>query len=377
MMTKRGANEGSIYLRRDGRWAAATSTGDGRRKYVYGRTQAEVTGKLRKAQQALAQGLQLADERITVGGFLERWLDESARPVLRPKTYELYEAIVGGHLTPALGRTRLAKLTPDAVQSYMNQKIESGLSPYTVRNHHAVLRRALGQAERWGLLPRNVARLVSPPRAPREEVRPFTPEQARAFLDAVRGDRFEALYHVALALGLRQGEALGLTWDDVDLDASTLTVRHSLQRHDGEYRLIEPKTLRSRRTVGLPSQIAETLRRHRTQQREDRLRAGPGWKGERWGLLFCREDGEPLSSAVVTHRFQATLRTAGLPRQRFHDLRHAAASFMLAQSVPLRVVMEVLGHSEIGTTANIYGHIMPEMSRDATDRVGALLWARS
>lgn len=138
---------------------------------------------------------------------------------------------------------------------------------------------------------------------------------------------------------------------------------------------MEPKTARSRRTVGLPAQIVETLRRHKTRQPEDRLRAGPAWGGDKWGLVFCREDGEPLSSAVVTHRFQATLRAAGLPRQRFHDLRHAAASFMLAEGVPLRVVMEVLGHSEIGTTANIYGHIMPELARDATERVGALLWA--
>jgi len=140
---------------------------------------------------------------------------------------------------------------------------------------------------------------------------------------------------------------------------------------------MEPKTLRSRRTIGVPAQIVEMLRRHRTRQREDRLRAGPRWKGERWGRVFCREDGEPLSSSVVTHRLQATFRTAELPHQPLHHLRHTAASFMLAEGVPLRVVMEVLGHSEIGTTANIYGRIMPELSRDATDRVGALLWARS
>ena len=193
----------------------------------------------------------------------------------------------------------------------------------------------------------------------------------------MRGDRFEALYHVALSLGLRQGATLGLSWDDMDFDASTLMVRHTLQRHDREYRLVEPKTQRSRRTVGPPPEIVETQRRHRTRQREDRLRAGPAWSGNRWGLVFCREDGEPLSSAVVTHRFQNTLREAEQPRQRFHDLRHAAASFMLAEGVSVRVVMEVLGHSEIGTRANIYGHIMPELASDATERVGKLLWAGS
>jgi integrase len=288
---------------------------------------------------------------------------------------EGYEINVAKHLLPTLGRTRLARLTPAAVQVLLNRKVEAGLSPSTVRGIHATLRSALGQAERWGLVPRNVAKLVSPPRVTRPEVQPFTSQEARRFLDAVKGDRFEVLYQVSLALGLRQGETLGLRWEDVDLDRGSLTVMHSLQRHDGEYRLVEPKTQRSRRTVGLPPQLVKTLRRHRTLQREARLKAGPQWRGDEWGLVFCREDGEPLSSAVVTHRFQDTLSEAKLPRQRFHDLRHAAASFMLAEGVSLRVVMEVLGHSEIGTTANIYGHVMPELSKDATDRVGKLLWA--
>ena len=274
-IAKRGRNEGSVYRRRDGRWAAAVSTAAGKRKTLYASTRGAVAEKLRQAQHQRALGLPFAGERLTLAQHLATWLEESARPTLRLRTYDLYRMIVEGHLTPAFGRTRLVKLTPGAIQAYMNRKPADGLSPHTVRNHHAVLRRALAQAERWDLVPRNVARLVTPRRAPREEVRPLTPEQGRTFLHAVRDDRFEALYHVALALGLRQGEALGLTWDDVDLDAGTLTVRHSLQRHDREYRLVEPKTLRSRRTGGLPAQIVQTLRRHRTRQREDRLRAGP------------------------------------------------------------------------------------------------------
>ena len=280
-----------------------------------------------------------------------------------------------GHLKPAFGRTRLVKLTPDAIQMYMNRKLASGLSPNTVRNHHAVLRRALTQAERWGLVPRNVARLVTPPRAAREEVKPLTPEQARAFLDAVQGSRHEALYQVALGLGLRQGEVLGLTWDATDLESATLRVDRTLQRYDGAYHLDEVKTARSRRVIGVPRPLVALLKVRRTRQREERLRAGAGWAGNELNLVFTTVAGAPLYSANVTRAFQKAVEDAGLPRQRFHDLRHAAASFMLAEGVSLKVAQEVLGHSTIAVTADIYSHVMPAATRDATERVGELLAA--
>jgi integrase len=285
--------------------------------------------------------------------------------------------IVGLHLAPELGRTPLVKLTPEAVQRYMNRKQEAGLSARTVQYHHAVLRRALNQAERWGLVPRNVARLASPPRVQRPEVRPLTAEQARTFLAATKGDRLAPLYALALGLGLRQGELLGVTWDDVDLEVGTLAVRRTLQRYGGAYHLDEPKTERSRRTIPLPAGLTGVLRAHRARQLEERLRAGPEWEGDAWRLVFATERGEPLSPCQLTRRFQAALRAAGLPRQRFHDMRHAAASFMLSQGVPLRVAMEVLGHSQIAVTANTYSHVMPEIQRDAMERVGILLGASS
>lgn len=378
-MARRGANEGSIHHRTDGRWVAVVHLGyDGgrrRRKSFYGKSRAEVAKRLTAALRAHEQGLPLAPERLTVGVFLQRWLTQSAQPSLRPRTFQSYEMIVERHLLPAFGRIQLSRITPDAVQAYINRKLADGLDPYTVRNHHALLRRALNQAVRWGFVPRNVASLVTPPRAPREEVRPFSTAEARTFLDAIRGDRLAALYAVALGLGLRQGEVLGLTWSDLDLDAGTLTVRRTLQRYDRAYHLDEPKTLKSSRKLALPAPLVEALRAHRARQLEERLRAGPLWSGDGWNLVFTTEMGNPVSGAVVTHRFQAMLQKANLPRQRFHDLRHAAASFMLAQGVPLRVVMEVLGHSEIAVTANTYSHVMPELQREATERVGRLLWA--
>jgi integrase len=373
-VANRGRNEGTIYKRRDGRWEAAVSLGGGRRRRFYGSTRREAADKLRRAQTSLAQGMPLVGERLTLGQCLARWLEESARPTLRPRVYNSYRQIVSGHLTPALGHVQLAKLTPDAVQVYMNRKLASGLRPNTVRNHHAVLRRALTQAERWGLVPRNVARLVTPPRAPREEVRPLTPEQARIYIRAIEGNRLEALFQLALCLGMRQGELLGLSWRSLDLEQRTLRIERSLQRYDSAYHLDEVKTDRSRRVVGLPEVLVNVLRTHRSRQLAERMRAGPAWRGTDWELVFTSESGEPLDGQTVRRTFKRTLKAVGLPPQRFHDLRHAAASFMLAQGVPLRVAQEVLGHSTITVTADLYSHLAEAQTRDATERVGSLLW---
>ena len=374
-MAKRGNAEGSIYKRKDGRWAGAFLLPNGRRKAVYAKTRAEAGTKLRESQHLVARGMVLADERTTVETFLNTWL-QTIQSTVRPRTYQGYALNVERHLTPDLGHIRLARLTPETIQLLLAKKLAQGLAPQTVRNIHATLRAALRQAERWSVLARNPASLVSPPRVAREELQPRSVEQAQAFLQAVREDRLSALYYVAM-LGLRQGEILGLRWEDLDFAVNTLRVQRTLQRYGGEYHLTEPKTTRSRRTVPLPLPVVDALRAHRTKQYEERLRAGTMWQGEQWGLVFCREDGAPLSGAVVTHRFQSTLKQAGLPRQPFHRLRHSAASIMLAQGVPLRTVMEVLGHSEIGTTANIYGHLTGELTRDATERVGRAIWGAS
>ena len=365
-MSRRGRGEGSIYKRKDGRWAGAVSLPNGRQKTVYAGTRTAVREKLRQTQQQVAQGLPVADEQTRLADYLRRWLEDSARQRLRPRVFASYKQVVEGHLIPALGGVRLAKLTPAAIQQYMNEKLGAGLAPNTIKNHHSILRRALGQAERWGMVPRNVARLVSPPRVPRAEVTPLTPDQARVFLDSCTGDRIEALYVLALSLGLRQGEVLGLTWDDIDFESGEVRVRMQLQRYSGAYHLDEVKTDRSRRTISIPDEIVATMRSHRVRQAEERLRAGPLWEGDDWNLVFCTERGRPIYGA-------AHLAVAGLPRQRFHDLRHGAASFMIAAGVPLRVVQEVLGHSTIAVTADIYGHVLPEATRDATSRVVALL----
>ena len=377
MNTRRGNGEGSIYKRKDGRWVGVINVGyEGgkrRRKSFYGDTRRQVADRLAAALRDTKLGLALTEDQITVGQFLDTWLVEVAKPKLRPLTYRSYESIVGEHLKPVFGRTRLAKLRPTAIQRYLNAVGDDGLNPNTVRNIRAVLRTALALAHRWGLISQNPASLVELPRMPSTEIAPLTRTEARQMVSALKGDRLEALYTLTLTLGLRQGEALGLRWSDIDFEASTITVEATLQRYGRSYHLNEPKSRRSRRRLPLPPSLVNRLLRHRTLQLEDRLRAGSAWSTNQWDLVFLTERGRPLNGPTVTRRLQRLLVQAGLPKKRFHDLRHSAASFMLAEGVPMRVITEILGHSDASLTANVYAHVAPELQREATDRVGRLL----
>lgn len=374
-MAKRGNREGSIFQRADGRWCAVVSLGwrSGRRhrKHFYGETRAHVREQLTAALRAHQQGLPIDPERQTVGQFLDRWLTDCCEPSVRPSTLRSYRDTVRLHIAPVLGKWPLSKLSPQHVQAFIKAQLATGLSRRSVQYHHRVLSQALNRAIKWDLVARNVAKLVAPPRVPRHEIQPFSPDEARQFLDAIAGHRDEALYTVAIALGLRRGEALGLRWDDIDLDAGTLRVRYALQRLPGGLQLTEPKSDRSRRTIAMPALVAKALRSHRARQLAQRLAAGPRWQDG--GFAFASGRGTPLDERAVHKRFKAVLSNAGLRDQRFHDLRHACASLLLAQGVHARGVMEVLGHSQISLTMNTYAHVMPTMLRDAADKMDAIL----
>lgn len=374
MATKRrGHNEGSIRQRTDGTWEVRLSLPDGKRKSLYGRTRREVQDKLRTALRDLDAGLDLGTSRQTVGQFLDRWLEEIARPNVRPSTYTSYAHHVRQNLKPTLGHLELGKLTPQHVQRLMNEKAKTGLSPRSVQLMRATLRRALGYAVKWSLVSRNVATLVDPPRTVRTPVQPLTTEQARHFIEHTKGDRLGPLFHVAIASGLRQGELFGLRWEDVDFAVGTITVRYALQRIDGKPTLVEPKTDKSRRMVTLPASALAALRVQKDRQAFERQVQGESWR--EWSLVFTSSIGTPLEPSNVTHRFQKHLADAGLPRQRFHDLRHCAASLLLAGGVAPRTIMGILGHSQISLTMNTYAHLSPALERDAADRLEALLAA--
>jgi integrase len=347
------------------------SVGLGKRKWMYGKTREEVSRRVTHALKPTQDGIPIPGESETVGRFLTQWLEETVRNKVRPSTFVSYAAIVRLHIAPELGGVRLARLTPGQVQSLLNRKLAGGLSPRRVDYIRSVLRQALGHALRWGLVSRNVATLTDRPRSNRRDIRPLDAEQAQRFLEAVRGDRLEALYAVALTLGVRQGEALGLRWEDVDFDKRFVHVRRSLVRLNGEFVLTDPKTTRSVRRLGpLPDALMETLRAHKQRQTEERL-AAPAWHES--GLVFTTSAGSPLHSSTVTKAFQAHLAAAGLPRQRFHDLRHACASLLMAQGVNPRVVMSILGHSQITLTLDTYSHVAQSTQRDALAGLSASL----
>jgi integrase len=293
-------------------------------------------------------------------------------------THEQYRQHVKLYLAPLLGHHRLSKLAPQHVRAFLKRKLEDGLSPRTVQLSLVILRRSLGQAVKDGLTGRNVAKLVDGPRVRHFEGQTLSPEDARALLDAAKGERFEALYTAALAVGLRMGEALGLRWQDVNLDRRSLTVNRILERigrgHGSTLQLVEPKTSRSRRTVNLSEAAVRALRAHKVRQLEERLAAGLRWQDS--GLVFPNSLGKPLDPHELHNGFKALLTKAGLPNIRFHDLRHSAASLMLAQGIPLRSIQDILGHSSIALTANLYAHVGEQLRREAADAMDAVLAGR-
>lgn len=368
-MARRGNGEGTIRQRSDGRWEAMLRLPNGGRKSFFAKTRREVAEKLTFALRARQQGVGVVSDRETVAGYLTSWI-ASARPSLRPRTWQRYEQLVRVHAIPELGRIRLSHLGPADLQQLYAHRLSAGAAPTSVHHPHAVLHRALRQATGWGLVVRNVADLVKPPRITRREMTTLSPDQARALLDAVAGDRLEAVYVVGLTTGMRQGELLGLRWADVDLDARSARVRTTLHRTRDGFTFAAPKTARSRRQIALTPTAVGALRRHRARQIEDRLRAGAAWEDH--DLVFANAIGQPLHGTYVTTLFRQVLARASLPRIRFHDLRHTAATLLLGRGVHPKIASEMLGHSTIAITLDLYSHVTPTMQREAVDALEAV-----
>ncbi len=375
-MGKRGNGEGSITRRKDGlymaRYTVQTATGS-KRKALYGKTRSEVAAKLSKALADREGGLTFDAGNLTVGEYLARWLSDSVRGTVRISTFERHEQIIRAHLAPAFGRAKLKTLTPAHVRSLHREKLDAGLAPATVRKIHSTLHKALSQAVADGLIPRNAADVKAPRPAP-EEMRPLSEAEARTFLDAARkaGDRFEALYVLAITTGLRRGELLGLRWDDADLDRGTLRVGRALVREGGRHVLGETKTRRGRRRVNLTSRTVAALKAHRKSQLEKRVRLAGLYEDH--GLIFTSENGTPLNPGnLVKRSFKPLLKRAGLPEIRFHDLRHTCATLLLGRGVHPKIVQELLGHATIAMTLDTYSHYLPSMGDQASGAMGDAL----
>ncbi len=368
MKKRRGHSEGSVYKRSDGRWVAMLDLGyvggRRRRRALYAATQAEVVTKLNAAAHATRRGVAVPLDRQTFGAFVECWL-AVVRPSLRESTARRYGELLR-HAVRALGRTSLARLQPGDLQRLYDDRRKAGAAPRSVLHLHRVIHRALKDAERWGDVARNVARLVDAPKVTRSQMRALTAAEARSLLDAAHGDRLEAL-------GMRSGELLGLSWRAVDLDAGAVRVWASLQRTDAGLTLLEPKTARSTRQIDIEPRVVAALRRHRTAQLQERLAAGAAWRDD--DRVFCDQIGGPLDGRELLRSwFRPLLAKAGLPPVRFHDLRHSYASIALARGVHPKVVQEAMGHSTISVTLDTYSHVVPSLQRDAAREMGDALF---
>lgn len=384
MSKRRAAGSGALLRwKRNGQvigWIAVADLGvvDGKRQRqkVYGKTQAEVQARLTAILARKGEGTLPKPGRLTVETFLTSWIAGLHK---RPRTWEHYELNVRKHIVPTIGSKSLAKLTATDVEKMMALKLSEGLSPRSVHHMRAVLRNALRKAVRDRLVAHNVAAEADPPDVPMVEMQTLTPEQVKVFLRAVRGRRLEALYVTTLALGLRQGEVLGMRWSDIDLDAGTMRVTRALQwvrpvgqRH-AEPVLAEPKSRTSRRALTLPSVAIDALRAHRKRWADEKLRLGERYLNE-WDLVFVGPQGEPLNPKTIWTEFhEEILASAGLPMIRFHDLRHSCASLLLLHGVPARMVQEILGHSSISLTLGTYSHVLPGLREQATAAMDAVL----
>ena len=367
---KRSHGEGSLYQRADGRWCAQLSvtlpSGQLVRRTVYGKTQRECREKLEQLKRELTAGVIGAPEKLTVGAYCQQWLDAN-QSRLRPTTARRYQQVLACYIAPHLGGLPLSRLTPTVVERWLHTLEDKGYAPRTLQQARAVLRRALQDALRDGLIARNAAALARPVSVPPPATSVWTVDEAQQFLRATRDHWLWPLFALTLSLGLRQGEALGLSWEDVDRERGMLLVRWQLQCVNGQWQRLPPKSKQSRRALPLPPHAIAALEQQRLQQQQ--WRAQPGWCGNPWNLVFTTHRGTPLSGRNVLRWFQQCCVAAGVPVIRFHDLRHATATFLLASGVDLKLVSSVLGHSQISITADFYTHVTTGLVAPALERL--------
>jgi integrase len=367
MAKRRGNGEDSITRRKDGlymaRYWVETPKGS-KRKTIYGKKRDEVADKLARALAERADGIVYDDENLTVGEYLNSWLKGSVRGSVRQSTFDRYEIAVRVHIKPALGRVKLKKLSPAHVAGFYQDRLAAGSAPASVNKLHVTLRKALDQAVKWHMVPRNVAEAVKAPRPAPPEMRTLSAEETRKLIEVARGDKLGALYMLAVHTGMRQGELLALKWQDVDLENAKLSVRRTLTMSNGRILLGELKTKRSRRTIRLTDAAIQALHEHLARQLEGMERLGDAYRDE--GLIFASQVGTPINPTNLRRRsFAALLRRANLPKIRFHDLRHTCATLLLSRNVHPKYVQELLGHANIAITLDTYSHVIPGMGDHA------------
>lgn len=372
---------GQILKRSDGKWLVRVFLGrdsSGKRRYsnkpVHG-TKKQAQKVLNKILRDLDTGSFVEPTRMTLDEYLDEWVESAAKTRVRPRTLQGYEELLKSYIRPQLGKLDVSRITPLEIQGVYAQMLDRGLSARTVRHAHGVLRLALNQAVRWRMIQQNPALLVDLPRPVKREMTALSPEQAALFLKHAAGNRWTALFALAITTGMRPGEYLGLQWKDVDLDCGSVTVRRALSiQKKGKWEFAEPKTPRSARTIPLPPSVTRALAEHKRKQSEERLKAGPKYAAH--DLVFATAHGEPLNERnLVQRHFKEILTAAELPDSlRLYDLRHSCATLLLAQGEHPKVVSERLGHASVTLTLDTYSHVLPTMQQQAAERLEATLF---
>jgi integrase len=371
-------------LKRGETWSYVLYLGRGpdgkkQQKWVGGfRTRREAEAALTEALERVRTGTWADPGRQTVGEYIEDWLT-AVRPSLRSSTATSYEHTLRKWVIPRIGHLRLGALTSAKLSALYGELLKSGrhngkggLSARSVAYTHRIVTHALKDAVFWGLLTRNPAAHVDPPRVARPEMKVWAQPEVQRFLASVVDDRLYALWAVLLATGLRRGEALGLRWDDVDLDRRRLSIQRAVTVVDYKIVVSEPKTARGRRSVSIDATTAAVLVAHRKRQLEERLAWGPAWQDS--GYVFTTEDGRVLHPQRVTQVFKRLVSEAGLPPIRLHDLRHTAATLALTAGIHPKVVSERLGHATIGITLDTYSHVGEGLQEEAATRMAGLIF---
>lgn len=379
MTRRRGHGEGSFYYddTKD-LWVGVVDmppdgTGRRRRKYVRAKKKQDVIKKVDAIKSDLARGRVIPDERRTTAEYLRWWYSEVLPGSVKDSTAQGYVWVLETYIIPAIGRHRLAKLSPDHVHAMLRAMEQRGLSPRTRRLTRTILRRALTTAERFGHVTRNVASLTEPPKVGSTKLDDaLTLDQAKAVLDAARDDRFAAMAEIVLALGLRKGEVLALRWDDVDFEHGTLTVKGTMKsRKGGGWYVDLPKTKKSERVLPLVERVRAALTSRQAIQEGERTRAGSDWQEH--GFVFTTRSGTPVNEWNAYRWWQRLTVNAGIGPRRFHASRHTTATLLHEQGVPLEVISSLLGHASLSITADIYTDIGLKAKREAAALIGAAL----
>ena len=362
-MAKRRLNgEGSITFHKSlGLWYGRVYQ-DGRYVNAYRKSKEEVRKAVRELQRRQDMGEQLITSSIPLKDYLVSWL-ASSRNRLRPSTYEGYEAMVRVHLIPRLGDVKLIKLTPEQITQTWDAMVKEGHSGSVIEHCQARLSKALNDAVKRNLIHRNPCQFATTPKVQQREMKVLDLNQINHLLEVAKNTEYYAIIHAALYTGLRRNELLGLIWKDIDLDEAVIYLNRSIYRANGETIYQPPKTAKGRRAVALTPSSAVLLRGLREQQGLDGIIHG--YEVSDNSPVFRYSTGEVMLPDTITHQTKRIFQRAGLEDYRFHDNRHTHASLMLRQGVHPKVVQERLGHAKVGTTMDIYSHVMPTLQKEA------------